>query len=181
MMETKPLIYNEDLVVLEKKMATQNLTSVEMQLLRHKGWNEHKVQSAAKRFFDSMNQELEMQNIGQVFFFQIDNGANNLTAGAKIRKWQEGTVPKMTDVCILAHSIKTQQNKTWFCEFKKVGTKNEIEGNPKTKSGLKIYIHFQKQLIMQEKLRKMNFSVHLTNNIIYCERVIGKEIREFLA
>lgn len=179
-MKIEPLIYNSDIIALKKKASSQNLNALEANIIRHEGWNEHKVQFAAKNFFGNLSKELEMQGIGQVFFFQIDNGANNLTIGAKVRKWQEGTVAKMPDAGILVFCIKTGRNKAWFCEFKKVDTEKAIKGNPNCKTGLKIYLHYQAQLKMHEKLRKMNFPVHLTNNLAYCEYVIAKEIREFL-
>lgn len=173
----KPLIFNGDIIAIKKKAI---FTTLEIQIVRHEGWNEHKVQSAARNLFGYLNSELEMLGIGKIVFFQIDNGANNLTIGAKVRKWQEGTLAKIPDVCILAFCTKTGQNKVWFCEFKKIGTQAEIEGNPNTKTGLKIYRHYQAQLAMHEKLRKMGFAVHLTNNLIYCEQVVCKEIKEFL-
>lgn len=175
-----PLIYNEDIIAIKKKMGKKSLTPEEVYLLRHEGWNEHKVQSAARNIFNSFNKELESQNIGQVFFFQIDNGANGASVGAKVRKWQTGTVAKMPDTAILVYCMKTGRNKVWFCEFKKIGTKNELEGNPATKTGFKVYNHFQQQLNMHQRLRKMNFIVHLTNNTLYCEKVICEEIRHFL-
>ena len=175
----KNLIFNEDIIAIKKKMLTQNLTPLELELLRHEGWNEHRVQSAAKIFFDRMNTEFEARKIGKVFFFQIDNGANNLSAGAKIRKWQEGTVAKMPDTGIIIFCAKKNHSKTLFCEFKKVGTEREICGNSDSKSGLKIKRHYECQLALHEGLRKMNCIVYLTNNLVYCEKVIGEEIRAF--
>jgi hypothetical protein len=178
-MKPTPLIFNCDIIAIKKKLKTQNLSKIELDLLRHEGWSEHKVQSALKKVFDNLGQELEAQNIGQIFFYQIDNGGK-LSDGGRIQKWQEGTQSGMTDCCVLAHSIKRYESKCWFIEVKKIGTESEIKGNPETKSGLKIYQHFQKQLRVQEKLRKMNFNVHLTNNTVYCEEVICKEIRDFI-
>jgi hypothetical protein len=177
--EIKPLIYNEDIIALKKAMNTRDITGLESQILKHEGLTEHKIQCSAKRYFDGLNKEMELKNIGQVFFYQIDNGANNLTIGAKVRKWQEGTQAKMTDVCILVWNIKKQINRTWFIEFKRIATKKTIEGS-NSASGLKTMLHFEKQKRMQERLRGMGYDVYLTNNMIFCERVIGEEIREFL-
>jgi len=176
----KNLIFNPDIIALKKKASIQNVSKDELSILRHEGWNEHRVQSAAKLYFDVLNQEFISKKLGRIFFFQIDNGANNMTIGAKVRKWQEGTVAKMPDTEILAYNFKTKQNKTWFCEFKRIDTESAIKGNPSTKSGLKTYNHYQGQLKKHEELRQMGYPVHLTNNLVYCEKVIGEEINKFM-
>lgn len=175
-MKINNLIFNEDLISLEKKAIKTNLSCQEATLLKHKGWNEHKVQSAAKIFFDNLSRELQIKGLGKIFFFQIDNGANYLTAGAKVRKWKEGTRAKMPDVGMLVYSKKNNRNVTFFIEFKRVGTKREIMGDINSKSGLKIFKHFQEQLRMHEELREMGYDVYLTNNICYCETIIKKKI-----
>lgn len=176
-MNIKPLIFDKDIKDLKKK---DSLSSQELELVRHAGLNEHRVQSLAKNYFDSLNQEVELKGIGSVFFFQIDNGANNLTAGAKIRKWQEGTRPAMPDTGVLVWNNLKQYHRCWFIEFKRVESENYIKGNQKSKSGLKTYRHYQKQLAMHDKLRKMGAKVYLTNNIPYCREIIGQEIKEFI-
>lgn len=178
MRQYKPLIYNSDIAELEKKMRRQSLNITELELLKHKGLIEHKIQFAAKSIFNNLDQELKLKGLGAILFYQIDNGANNLTEGGKIRKWQAGTVAKMPDVGILVFCKKSGVATTIFCEFKRVGTEAEIKGSNESKSAIKKKIHFEGQLAMHERLRQMGFSVHLTNNTVYCREVICREIRE---
>lgn len=176
----RDLIYNSDIAEIRKRMEKQSINQLELELLQHEGLRERKVQFAGKRLFENLGKEFEMKGIGSILFFQIDNGANYSTAGEKIIKWQTGTIAAMSDTGILVYSVKKNQGKAWFCEFKRIGTKDEIEGNTRTKSGLKTYRHFQKQVLMREKLIKMGFSAHITNNTVYCKKVICKEIMDFI-
>lgn len=169
------IFYNEDIRPLLKE---RTLTNDELLIIRHKDWTEHKVQSAAKVMFENLDREMQARKLGEVFFYQIDNGATN--SMKRIFKSQEGTVGGMPDGAILLYNNKTKQNKTIFIEFKRVGAKVNIEGNCKTKSGMITYKRYQRQLAVHERLRRMGFSVHLTNNLVYCEKVICKEIKEFI-
>jgi len=180
MRQYKPLIYNSDIKALEIKIKTQNLNAAELEILGHKGLIEHKIQFAAKSLFNELDKELRLKGLGAVLFFQIDNGNNGATAGAKIRKWQAGTVAKMPDVGILVFSKKRGTAKTIFCEFKKVDTEAGVKGSAESPSALRKKLHFEGQLAMQERLRGMGFSVHLTNNTVYCKQVILKEIMDFI-
>ena len=180
MRQYKPLIYNSDIKALEIKIKTQNLNAAELEILKHKGKTEHSVQFAAKRLFDGLDQELRLKGLGAVLFYQIDNGANGASVGEKMKKWQAGTVGKMPDNGILVFCKKSGIATTIFCEFKRVGTEAAIKGSNESKSALKTKLHFEGQLAIHERLRGMGFSVHLTNNTVYCKEVILKEIMDFI-
>jgi hypothetical protein len=176
---TNPIIYNSDIVAIEKKAKKTCLTPEEADLLKFgKNCNETKIQSFCNQAFRNLAVQVIVKKLGDMVFFQIDNGGK-LKDGGRIRKWQEGALSGMTDSAMLLFNRKSGKNKTIFCEFKRIGCESEIKGNPATKSGLKIYQHFKKQQELHERLRNMGFEVVLTNNPVYFEKVFLERVWKF--
>lgn len=174
-----PLIFNSDIIAIEKKAEKSCLTLDEANLLKFgRNCAETKIQSNCNLAFKNLAAQIIAQKLGDMLFFQIDNGGK-LTGGGRIRKWQEGTLANMTDSGMLLFNAKTGANKAIFCEFKAIRTESEILGNPETKSGLPIYQHFKKQQELHERLKKMGFEVVLTNNPTWFEKVFLERVWEF--
>ena len=162
----KNLIFNKDLLILEKEAKSRNLTYDEIQLLRHKGWNENKVEVAITNILRGLASDIQHRGIGKIRHFKIDNGAN-LSVGGKIYKWKEGVVANEPDKEICVYSKKKNANLTLKVEIKRVGAPSQLEIREGQIKTLKEY-------------NEMGYPAFITNNTLYFERVVCKRILEFL-
>ena len=162
----KNLIFNKDLLALEKATKTRHLTYEEMQILKHKNWNENKVEVAITNILRGLASDIHHRGIGKIRHFKIDNGAN-LSAGGKIYKWKEGVVADEPDKEICVYSKKKNANLTLKVEIKRVGAPSQLEIRDGQIKTLKEY-------------NEMGYPAFITNNTLYFERVICKRILEFL-
>lgn len=167
----KALIINSDIKALRNKM---RLTPDELSIINHDGVLESDIQqracAATKRLM------LYVPKNKNLKFIQIDNGDSaigKLTSLQRMalirRKKAEGTCRHFPDAMILASC--NGELRVWFVEFKRVGTKSQIEGDKE---------HFQAQLEMIDELREMGASAYITNNLVFFEKVILKEVKDFL-
>jgi hypothetical protein len=144
----KPLIFNSDIKAIEKKVLSGCVTALEADLLRHAKLSESQIQQACRRIFLSKFGD-------KAKFIQIDNGGN-LSIAMKVKKAREGTIPGMVDALLIG------KKRAIFVEFKRVGNPSSIEPKPEQKE-----IH--------DFLKKCEFSVYVTNNTVFFEKVICEE------
>lgn len=153
-MKNKPIIYNKDIKELENKAT---LTTDEMILCRlGKGCLEKVIQETCHTMF-----KLKFDPRG---FIAIDNGD---TAGGNLKDYQRivlyknkkklGTKHGFPDVMLI------KEGKIVFVEFKRIGSESQIDIK-------------QDQLDYQEWLKSMGFKSYITNNPVYFNNVILKEL-----
>lgn len=170
----KDLITPKDIKAIEQKALNGCITADESSLLISANWSEHQIQVACKKAFES-----EFGKYG--IFLKIDNGRNHdrptteeqeqnpLWAKAKLHrihkaiKYQraEGEQPGFKDVIMIVFGKRGAKN--FYTEFKKIGGKIE-----------------ETQQYWHDFLKSKEESAYFCNNLVYFERVILKEIREFL-
>ena len=169
-----PLIYNSDIRIIEKKAETGVISNDELELLRlGKNCKETLVQSRIVLILKALEQELKLSwrdSNNDFIIAQRENAA--ATKFQRIKRAREGSHAKMPDLDIFLGNGK--ETKAIFIECKRVESPSVICGsNKQTKE------HYIKQIECHERLRKMGFSVYLTNNPVYVRRVICEEIRQF--
>lgn len=168
----KSLIYSADIRAIHKKAETQSLNRDELTLVKlGEKVSETIIQGSFVRTVKTLKEELSFLwgfAKNDIVVAQRDNGA--ASKSQRIKKGREGTLAAMMDFDIFLYNDKIKQNKTIFVEAKKIDTPSQVEGDKK---------HYQRQLDCQERFRNMGFSVHLTNNPVYFDKVICEEIREF--
>ena len=158
----KALIENKYIKLLKGKL---NLSPREFSILRHDKLKETHIQQSACRMVKSY--AITLPKNYRLKFVQIDNGGNLSIAG-KIRKKREGTYANFCDVMILGFNGK--ENKVWFVEFKRVGSRSEIVGDKE---------HFEAQLREIEDLNYMGFEAYITNNMLFFEHVVMESVKQF--
>lgn len=161
-LSTLPIIYTNQIKDLEKK---GSVSMAEACLLRYSRALETQIQQSFKSITNALAREMAQEFGGRIKFVQIDNGGK-LTAGGRLRKWQEGTVRGFSDIMLLMSTKCGQYNKVIFVEAKRIGAKHEI------KIG-------SDQLECQKWLSEMGWSAYITNNPAYFREVICKEIKDF--
>jgi len=149
----KPILYNKDLRVLEKK---DTLTTDEMILLRlGRGCLEKEIQKTCNTIFCA--------KFDPKGFVAIDNGD---TAGGKLLPYQRillyankkklGTKTGFSDVMLI------RENKICFVEFKRIGSESQIDIK-------------EEQVDYRNWLESMGFKSYITNNPIFFNKVILSE------
>lgn len=165
----KDLITPKDIKLIEQKAARGSITADETNLLMSGKWSEFQIQSAAYNLFKA-------QGFGdQVIFVQIDNGGSAIE-GIRKKKAATGTQSGFPDTIIYVWSKScwhraanndvihgSSKKKTLWIEFKRIGGK--IAEN---------------QQKWHDFLKSKGESAYFCNNLLFFERVILKEIREFL-
>lgn len=164
----KDLITKKDIkAIISKLDKTGKLTPDEASILQTGNWSEFQIQSTCYN--------LTREFGGSVVFLQIDNGGSAIE-GIRKKKAATGTQAAWPDVEIkmwkrfatkvARHGMATEwfeARKSIYIEFKKVGNKPT-----------------EKQKDCHTFLKHKGESVHYCNNLVYYERVIINEIREFL-
>lgn len=153
-MQTQAIIYNAD-------VKTSNNGVLLMQMRQPQ---ETYIQQTCKRIFDgiklSKTKEFEMD------FMQVDNGGNQ-TMGGKFRKKAEGTIKGASDVQLWFCHKKTGVSKMVLCEFKRIGTKAQIDIKPE-------------QLEFQARWKQFyNCDGFVTNNPLYFEWRVNEILKSF--
>ena len=167
-MQNNPLIFNSDIIAIEKKAEKSCLTLDEANLLRFdRNCLETRIQSNCKLAFEKLALRIISQKLGDAVFYQVDNGSSSKWNGAKKKK--EGTLAGMPDSAMLLFNAKTGENKTIFCEFKGIRAESAILSGE----------HFKKQQELHERLKAMGFEVVLTNNPVWFEKVFLERVWEF--
>ena len=138
------------------------LTADEAALLQVANWSEFQIQSACYNLFKGAG------FVDSVIFVQIDNGGSAVE-GIRKKKAATGTQSGFCDVIItcwrkhLESRYNSHAKKSIYIEFKRIGCK--IAEN---------------QHKWHNFLKQKGESVYFCNNILFFERVIMKEIEEFL-
>lgn len=159
----KWLLQSKYIKLFENKV---NLSPLELEILNHRGLKETIIQQKCHELIKYKARTLPAKC--KLKFIAVDNGGK-MGIGQRIKKAKEGTVAGMTDSLIFASN--GTDAKVWAVEFKRVGSKSEILGDKK---------HFQDQLDIINEFNDMGISAYMTNNIIFFENVIFKEIEDFL-
>jgi hypothetical protein len=158
----KNLVTNADIRAIQKKFdLLGKLLPQEARLLFEASRSESQIQIACHNLIKD-----KFEN--NVLFIQIDNGGK-MGIGQKMKKKAEGTQSGFCDViitCWKKHQesrYNSHNTKTIYVEFKKIGG-----------------VIAENQQKWHEFLKEKGESVHYCNNLVYFERVIIKEIEQFL-
>lgn len=161
----KDLVTNKDLRELVNKAQDSSLTPNEATLLRSSKWSEFQLQSGCYNLFKGYG-------FGDnAIFVQIDNGGSSI-AGIRKKKAATGTQSGFPDIIITCFKKGIDAKdpypwgwleKTIYVEFKKIGGK--IAKN---------------QQDWHDFLKDKDSSVYFCNNILFFEKIIMKEVEEFL-
>lgn len=150
-MHLKPIIYNKDIEANSQYAFLENML-------------ETKVQQYCKKLFEWSLAEHQMSYAG--FFQQNDNGTDSSKAKNaimnKMRKKAEGTISGWPDV-----SLVLQGGIVIYVEFKRIGTPSQIDIK-------------DKQITIHHQLKQLGFKTYITNNPIFFEQVIMKEVVEVI-
>lgn len=155
----KDIITKKDIEELEKKFDVMgNLTADEGIIWQSSKWSEFQIQSTCYNLF---------KNAGfgdNAIFVQIDNGGSSIE-GIRKKKAATGTQSGFCDAVINAWSPQNGNlsKKSIFIEFKKIGG-----------------VISEKQQYWHDFLKQKGESVYFCNNVIFFEKVILNEIKEFL-
>jgi len=169
----KALITNKDIKAINNKLTEfAKVTADEANLLQVAKWSEFQIQSACRNIFKS-------GGFGNnAIFLQIDNGGSSIE-GIRKKKGAMGTISGFCDVEIKIWKIRKG---TAYNEFYRM----ESEVNLVNRKS--IYIEFKRiggkiaenQQKWHEFLKEKGESVYYCNNILFFEKIIMKEIEEFL-
>lgn len=148
----KPLIYNSDIKAIQKKAERTSISIDESSLLRQAALSESEIQQACKRIF--------CQKFGSsAKFIQLDNGGK-MSVIARARKKREGTEVGAPDILLIG-----KNRRSTFVEFKKIECESKVDPS-------------LKQKLIHKFLEDCKFSIFVTNNTIFFEKVICEEFEK---
>lgn len=145
----KPLIYNEDIRVIEKKAKTYSITTNEAALLRESKWSESSIQTACRNIF--------LNKFGmQAKFIQIDNGGK-MGVSQRMKKAREGTEKGAADVFLVGLGERMA-----FVEFKRIDAPSKADPE-------------EEQVRFNEFIKSCGYRSYFCNNTVYFENVICEQ------